>query len=212
MNRRSLAVAALAGLLVAMPCVVSAVDGVAGKERIGARAGGIATFDGLNDAYGGGWDLTLFFQERFAEPLYLDVRIGAIYLGDLLFEELDDELLRTDGIQASMRLLYITAGLVYGRPLGGGYAGYVGAGAGIYSVSMLFDALNTPNISDQKFGFNGGVGMSRRLTTNWSLDANAFVHYFMVEQNIEDVYYAFTDGADAPLLLDISVGIIVDLR
>jgi len=211
-SRVALAVASLAGLLLLDPRAAAAVDEAAGNERIGARVGGIATFDGLKDAYGGGWDITLFFHERLSPSFFLDFRLGAIYLGDLKFEDLDDQLLFTPGIESAMRLLYITGGFIYGRPIGGGYSAYTSVGAGIYSVSMVFDAVNAPNVSDQNFGFNGGLGVSKRLSTNWSLDANALVHYFLVDQNIEDVYFAFTDGADAPVLLDIAVGVIIDLR
>jgi hypothetical protein len=135
-----------------------------------------------------------------------------MYLGELKFEELDDQLLRVPDITSSMRFLYITGGFLYGRPIGGGYAAYVNAGGGIYSVSMVFDAVNAPNVSDQRFGVNGGLGIAKRLSTNWSFDLSGVVHYFWINDEIEDVYWAFTDGADPPLLLDISFGVIVDLR
>lgn len=213
MNGRFLAAIAFAGVLIAVPRISAAVDDIAAKERIGFRVGGVATSDGLNDAYGNGWSLTLFFTERIARPLLLDIRIGAIYLGDLAYEDLDDQLTNTPGIQGSMRLLYVSIGPMFGRSLGGSYSMYGSAGIGIYSVSMVFEGgLTAFDLSDQYIGFSGGLGLVRRLSGSWSLEAAASAHYLPVDESIDDIYYAFTDGADAPMLLDFTVGLAVDLR
>jgi hypothetical protein len=213
MNVRPLVVLALAGLAASAPGVARAVDEVAAKERAGVRAGGVLTFDQLNEAYGGGWGLTLYFNERLTRPLFLDFRLGALYLGDLQLEQLDDALTNTPNVQGAMRLLYLTGGVVLGRPLGNGYALYGSAGAGVYSVSVVFDTgVSAFDFSDQNLGFNGGLGLTRRISGNWCLEGNATVHYFLVDSNLDDLYYAFTDGDDSPLIVDIAVGVIVDLR
>ena len=72
MNRRPLVVCALAGLLLGTPVVSRAIDSIAARERIGVRVGGLSTNDGLNDAYGTGWEITLFFTEQITRPLLLD--------------------------------------------------------------------------------------------------------------------------------------------
>ena len=129
---------------------------------------------------------------------------------------LDDILLNSAGVTGSMRVLYFSVGPMFGWPVGGGYGAYASAGLGIYSASMVFDT-NTPstvnrNFSDQYIGFNGAFGVTKRLTANWSLEANAAVHYFNTGKAIDDVYYAFTGAADDPLLLDIAAGIVIDIR
>lgn len=213
MNRRPVAAIVLACLVLVVPRVSSALDEVAAKERVGVRVGGVATFDGLDDAYGGGWSLTLFFTERITRPLLLDIRLGAIYLGDLAYEDLDDELTNSPGIQGSMRILYISIGPMYGKQLGGNYTMYGSAAAGIYSVSMEFKGgLTAFDLSDQYFGVQGGLGLQRRISGNWCIEANGTVHYFPIDKTTSDLYYAFTDGADDPLLLDIAVGLTLDLR
>jgi len=195
------------------PASSSAFDQLAGKERIGVRAGGLITMDGLNDAYGDGWDFTLFFTERLTHHLLLDVRLGALYLGELKFEHLDDTLLHQSGVQGSMRILYISVGPMIGNPLGGPWSMHAAAGAGVYSVSMVFTDVLTPfDLSDQKFGFNGGLGFARRIAGNWSIEADGTAHYFTVDENIDDLYFAFTDGADAPLIFDVTLGLVLDLR
>lgn len=216
MNRNALVASALAVAVLATPVASRAVDEASAKERIGVRAGGVATFDGLNEAYGGGWSLTIFFTEALSRSFLLDVRLGAIYLGDLKFEELDDMLTNSFGIQGSMRMLYFSVGPMMAFPIADGYSGYISAGLGIYSASMLFSiSTNTTpyrNFSDQYIGFNAALGATRRLTTNWSFEANAAVHYFNASNALDDVYYTFTGGANDPILLDIAAGIVIDLR
>lgn len=195
------------------PGVSHAIDELAARERVGFRAGGLATNDGFNDAYGGGWGLTLFFTEQIVRPLLLDVRLGALYFGDLKFPELDDQLTNSPGVVGAMRILYFSAGPLYGRPITGATSLYGSAAVGVYSISMQFDTGVTAfDFSDQHIGFNGGLGVIRRLSTNWSFDANGTVHYVLTENNIQDLFYAFTDGADSPLIIDIAVGLTVDLR
>jgi opacity protein-like surface antigen len=213
MTSRIALVAASVCACLLFPTSSRAFDQLAGKERIGVRSGGLITMDGLNEAYGNGWDLTLFFTERLTHHLLLDVRLGALYLGELKFEHLDDELLHQSGAQGSMRILYISLGPMVGTSIGGPYSMHVAAGAGIYSVSMVFTEVLTPfDLSDQKFGFNGGLGFARRISGNWSIEADGTAHYFLIEENINDLYFAFTDGADPPLIFDLTLGLTVDLR
>lgn len=214
MKRRGLvACGLLAMALVVIPCSGYAVDATAAKERVGVRVGGVATFDGLNDAYGDGWSLTLFLTERISGSFLLDIRLGALYLGDLKLTELDDQLTNTPNVQGAMRVLYFSAGPMVGFSLGGPYSMYAGAGLGVYSVSMQFDTgISAFDFSDQQLGFNGGLGLVRRISTNWSMEANGAVHYFLIDEAETDLYYAFTDGADPPLLLDITFALVLDLR
>ncbi len=211
-SRLALAAATVCACLL-FPASSHAFDELIGKERLGVRSGGLTTFDGLNDAYGGGWDLTLFFTEKLARHVLLDVRLGALYLGDLKLEHLDDEITHQAGIQGAMRILYISLGPMVGRSLGGGYSVDLAAGAGIYSVSMVFENALTPfDLSDQELGFNGGVGFGRRISANWSIEANGTVHYFLISKDANNLYFAFTDGADAPVILDLTLGLTIDLR
>lgn len=213
MNTRPLVACALAALLLGAPNACRAIDEIAANERVGVRVGGLSTFDGLNDAFGTGWQVTLFFTEKIKRPLLLDIRLGALYLGDLKYTQLDDDLTNSRGVQGAMRILYMSGGLMYGVPITDALTMYASAAAGLYSVSMVFDnGVSAFDFSDQQLGFNGGLGMVRRISANWSFDASATAHYFMVEHNIHDLFYAFTDGADDPLILDFAVGVILDLR
>ncbi|HEX5131028.1 MAG TPA: hypothetical protein VFX92_00925 [Candidatus Krumholzibacteria bacterium] len=205
----ALLLAGLAVPLLTRPA--AAIDDAAGRERLGVRASYITSNDGLRDSYGDGWDLTLYFTETVLSKLVLDIRLGAIYLGEALKPDLDDQITNSYGVVSQMRVLYFSVGPMVGFRLGGANTGYASAGVGIYSVSIQLDsAISAYDLSDQEVGFNGGIGIARRLSTNWSLEGNATVHYFGIASN--NLYGLFTENADSPLLLGIGLGVTVDLR
>jgi hypothetical protein len=213
MTRRCCAFLAAACALVVFPRAAAAVDEAAGQERLGVRIGYVEAFDGLHASYGNGWDLTLFFHEKLYRKILLDIRLGAIYMGDALDPDLDDAITFSPGIVSQMRFLYFSAGPMAGFKIGSANSAYASLGVGVYSVSMTFSSgVSAFDYSDQHIGFNGGLGLSRRLSTNWSFELNGAVHYFGVDSNASDLYWVFTNGADSPLLVGIAAGLTVDLR
>jgi len=192
-----------------------AVDDLASQERLGGRIGYIESFDGVNAYYGPGWDVTLLFNERIYSRLFLDVHVGAIYLGDILDPDLDDFITKTPNVESEMRTFYFSVGVLYGIPLGSGaYTLTTSLAAGVYSVSVAFAAeFVADDISDQYFGGNGGLGLVRRLGTSWSLEANCTVHYFNTDANYGDLLWVFTKTtAEDPVMVGVSLGLVVDLR
>jgi hypothetical protein len=211
MRRRLLMIAAAAILLVPRPGF--AVDEAAASERLGVRFGGLRAFDGLDEKYGSGWEMTLFFTEELGSRLLLDIRLGALYMGQLKDAELDDEITRQEGTESSMRIFFFSGGPLLGFSLGSSASGYVSAAAGIYSVSMEFESVLTAfDASEQYLGFSAGGGISQRIATSWCIEANCTVHYVLTGGDPTDLYYAFTGGADEPLIVGLGIGVAVDLR
>jgi hypothetical protein len=204
---------AAAVLLIASALPAAAMDPTASKERVGIRFGFDGTNDGLHDTFGDGWDATLFFTEKITTRFLLDIRLGAIYLGDMQTPELDDEITNMPNVVSEMRFLYFSVGPIVSVPLGGANTGYASLGLGVYSVSLLFDSGVTAfDFSDQHLGLNGGLGISRRIATSWCVELNGTVHYFDVDTQSSDLYWKFTDGADNPLLISVALGVTLDLR
>jgi hypothetical protein len=193
------------------PC--RAIDDLAGQERLGGRIGYIETYDGLHQYYGPGWDVTLFFNERIYSRLFLEIDVGAIYLGDILDPEVDDALTGYDDIESEMRIFYFSVGAVYGFPLGN-YNLTTGLAAGVYGVSVAVKTdFVADDLSDQYFGGNASLGIARRIATSWTLEANSVVHYFNTNQTPDDLLWWFTNfTAEDPILLGLSLGVVIDLR
>ena len=195
------------------PC--RAIDDLAAQERLGGDIGYVETFDGVHQYYGSAWDVTLYFNERLASRLYLDVDVGAIYLGDPLDPELDDHLTGYDNIESEMRMFYFSVGVLYGFPLGSGnYSLTTGLAGGVYSVSMAFKTeFVADDYSSQYFGGNATLGIAKRIATNWTLEATCVAHYFDTEEALNDLFWVFTNfTAVDPFLLGLSFGVVIDLR
>jgi hypothetical protein len=199
-------------MCLALPVASRAFDETAGKERIGVRAGGVATNDGFKDAYGGGWDLTLFFTER-SHTIFFSMSVSAPSTwATSSSSELDDKLLNQSGIRHPCAF----SSLRWDRWWARGSPGRIPCtwrGRGhLFGQHDDRQRADARRFSDQNFGFNGEFGLARRISTNWSIEAEAAAHYMLIKKDISDVYFAFTDGADAPLIFDATLGITVDLR
>jgi opacity protein-like surface antigen len=187
------------------------------QERLGARAAFAGTVGDLNQHFGHGYDLTLYFTERLIGTFYLDVRIGATYFGDLLIPEIGETFARrqnilfTGGVTSEMRLAYLTLGPQYTSDISDTKTVYFSAGLGIYTVSMYFDTgVQAADFSDQHFGVSAGIGMFWRITDNWNLDFNATLQSLWTDQ--DDLYPIFTGGGHNPMLLVAGVGLAMNLR
>ena len=203
----------LLSLVVVRP--TRAVDNLASQERLGGRIGYIETFDGVHAYYGDGWDVTLMFNERLFSRLFLDIHVGAIYLGDILDPELDDFITKTPNAESELRTFYFSVGLLYGIQLGqSGYTITTSAAAGVYSASIAFAAeFVADDFSDQYFGGNGSIGLVKRVGTSWALEANCTAHWFDTGAGYDDLLWVFTKTtAQDPLMLGVSFGVLIDLR
>jgi hypothetical protein len=203
------------GVLVAVwarPCF--AMDDVAADQRLGARAGYVETFEGLNDQYGPGWNITLLFQQRVWSHLFFELNVGAIYYGEPLDPEIDDDITNIDNIETELRTFYFSGGAAYGIPLGGGYTLTTSVAVGIYSASLAVQTdFVADDLSDQYFGGQAGLGLAWRVGTSWSLEASSTVYYFATDAQLDDLLWFFSDGTiEDPMLLGINVGVVVDLR
>jgi opacity protein-like surface antigen len=181
------------------------------RERLGVRVSLAGTAGELNKYFGHGYDFTLYFTERIRNPFYLEVQIGATYMGDLLKPEIAEQLTRIQDIQSEMRFAYLTLGPQYTRPFSESHTLYASLGVGIYTVSMLFDTgVQAFDESDQIFGVNGGIGMYWRITTNWNIDVNSKLTKMWTDD--DDIYRLFTDGHNSPWVLAVGLGLAMDLR
>jgi hypothetical protein len=220
MRRLPLA-AALALILVGALCT-GAFAQAPPRERLGARFGYILSSGGLRDSYGDGGNLTLHFAEHLQSGVYVQFQLGAIGMGDLLRPELAPQVgsvggkyvvFLADGIETEMRILYITVGMQYAGNLSELWTGYGGVGAGIYSVSIPWTTgVESDVFSDQHLGANATLGAMFRFTRTLNIDAGAALHFFHNSASPFDLYYGFTGGDTNPLIVEIALGLVLDLR
>lgn len=183
------------------------------RERLGIRAGYVKTTGKFNEHFGDGSYMTLHFSERIINSLYLDFKIGAIYMGDLLKPEIAESLTLVEGIDSEMRVLSFTAGPQYTYSSSDNITWYGSAGLGVYSVSILHDTgIQAFDYSDQHFGINGGIGVMWRFAATWNVECNLTTHKVWTSADTGDLYYLFTNEDTSPLMYQFGFGISMELR
>jgi opacity protein-like surface antigen len=198
-------------ILTNVSLVNAQVPGEQPRERLGARVSFTGTVGALNEHFGTGYDFTLYFTERLSRSWYLEVRIGATYMGDLNKPEIAEQRTRIEGISSEMRLAYLSLGPQYTWVTSETQTLYGTLGIGIYSVSMLYDTgVQAFKENNQNFGMNGGVGFLWRITTNWNIELNTTVQHLRTD--IGDLYYIFTSSGQNPWLFSVGFGVAMDLR
>jgi hypothetical protein len=183
------------------------------RERLGGRLGYVDTFSGTHEHYGAGWNANIYFTERLWKALFLDIRIGAIYLGDLLQPEVAQAFTGVP-VDSEMRTLFFSVGPQIAWSMSERITPYFGAGIGVYSTSVIFaTSIQSVDLSDQHLGGNGSVGVLLRFTNTWNLDLNVTLHHFRTSSSIGDLFYIFTGrSAEDPFMLQAAVGLTIDLR
>jgi opacity protein-like surface antigen len=181
------------------------------RERLGARAAFAGTVTDLNDSFGNGYDFTLYFTEKIWRPVYLEIQIGATYLGDLLAPEVGERRTGIDEIASEMRLAYLTLGPQVASMVTETHTVYASLGLGIYTVSMLYDTgIQAFDESSQSLGMNCSLGLYWRISDNWNIEVNASASAL---QTGDDALYSwFTNNGRNPLLFGAGLGVAMDLR
>jgi hypothetical protein len=183
------------------------------RERLGIRAGYVEATGKFNEHFGDGSYMTLHFSEKVVWTLYVDFRIGATYMGDLLKPEIAENLTNIEGIDSEMRILFFTVGPQYTHGMGEKTTWYGSFGLGVYSVSILHDTgIQAFDYSDQHFGINGGLGVMWRFAATWNVEFNVTTHKFWTPAKRRDLYYIFTEEDTSPLMYQFGLGVSMDLR
>lgn len=185
------------------------------RERLGLRTGFAWTANDLEENFGGGLDLSLHFIQRIRKPFSVDVSLGAIYLGST-DTDITRQVFGTEFDDVSMRVLIITAAPMVEIPLGERTDVFLSAGVGIYAVSLILDqTLNEFDLTNNHFGVNLNAGLSRRIFTNWFLDAGVYLHKFWTDDELDpdspDWVYIYSEGDSSPLFWCITAGVALRL-
>jgi opacity protein-like surface antigen len=180
------------------------------RERLGLRAGYAWTANDISDKFAGGLDLSLHFIQRIKKPLSVDVTLGAIYLGST-GSEVTREFFGTEFDNVSMRILVITAAPMLEFPVGDRTDLFLSFGGGIYAVSLLLDqTLNQFDLTNNNFGISFNAGLSRRISTNWFLDAGLYLHKFWTDDTFNpanpDWIFVYSEGDSDPLFWCVTIG------
>jgi len=212
MNRFTIAVI----LILCAASATHAQDGVdeqsARREQLGIRVGYAATTSDLDNNFGAGLNLDMHFMQEIRKPLWLDVTLGAFYMGATDRTDITFDVFQQSFDQASMRILRFTvAPTIVGR-LDNATNVYVSGGAGIYVVSLLLDETFFQfDHVDNHLGLTAGGGITRQLSENWFLDFHMETHKFWTSTASDDMFYRYSEGDRNPFFYHAAVGLLLNL-
>lgn len=182
------------------------------RERLGIRTGYVGTSSDIDNSFGGGLNLALHYIQRIKKPFAIDFTLGAFYLGSSSRVDITRLLFGPGVDDASMRIITFTVMPMIEFPLNDRTHFFVGAGGGLYTLSVLLDSgFFQGDVTDNHVGVNGGAGLVHRITTNWFLDATVQVHKFYTGKKLDDLFFRYSEGDEDPLFFDISVGAMLRL-
>lgn len=204
--RRHAAIAAALALL-ALPGGTAA-QGIKGREIFGVRLGMVGSTMELDDAFGRGSELELFFIEGLTSWF----GIGASLSGHDFGKSKDiDKNIEWTGLPdpVDVTILSMTLTLYGQRSFTKRWSGAAETGGGLYttSTSIPAGAFTEGRITKNAPGLFCGAGISYRvLDSGLAINLAGKFHYVFSGTDIRQAVYAFT-GKDAVHYYQVTVGV-----
>jgi opacity protein-like surface antigen len=181
-------------------------------EKLGLRIGYVGTSSDLDDNFGGGLNLALHFTQRIRRLFYIDIMLGALYMGENSERDITLDFFGPGTDAASIRVITTTVAPLLELPMSSSTDAYVSAGIGLYTVSVLLESgFFAADVTDNHFGVNAGAGALYSLSDRWLLDFNAQIHRFWTPDDPQDMFYLYSEGDRNPLFYSVSVGVMIRL-
>lgn len=182
------------------------------RERLGLRAGYAATPSDLDDAFGGGLDLSLHWIQRIKYPFGFNVTLGAFYLGSTARDDITLSTFNRLFDKVSMRILRFTVSPMIEFNVSERTGLYASAGVGMYAVSLLVDEVFAEaDLTNNHVGVNLGAGAIQQLSENWFVELDVQLHKFWTSSDIDDMFFRYSSGDGDPLFYQASVGVMIRL-
>jgi hypothetical protein len=211
--RRIFLVAILATLPVIANAQGSAPHSRVAREKLGLRLGYVKSGSDIEKTFGDGMVVAVHFTERVKPPLFIDITLGAFYLGDAANEDITRSLFGPGVSGTSMRIIHFLAAPTIEFPITRRLLGYVSPGIGFYNASVLLDlGLIMSDISDSYFGASGTAGIYWGLSDRWNLDFNFTAHHIWTPEKQSDIFFLYSEGDSDPAFFQFCVGVTGELN
>jgi hypothetical protein len=183
-----------------------------GREKLGLRIGYVGTSGNIGRNFGNGSSITVHFTERIKPPLFIDISIGALYLGKANVDSIQGY--SVPGYSSSvyigdanMRVLYLTIAPTLEFSVTNSSIFYVSGALGLYSINVLLDRVFYGfDTSQEHFGANGTAGLYYAISDNWKLNFNFSTHFIWTSEKNSDMFYFYSEGESDPRFYEFSVG------
>lgn len=183
-------------------------EGIKGREILGLRAGGVLSSGPVHDKFGHGSEVEIHFIEGLNPWFGIDVALSSHNLGESKDREMNIEYTGLDR-PVKLQVFSATAAAIAVKQIGDRFSPTIEGGFGLYTLNGVIQAgLYEGSITDNQFGFYGGVGLLYRVTRSLFVNANAKYHYIFSGDDWRSTVYFYT-GEDRMSLYQITVGIAI---
>jgi hypothetical protein len=205
--RRSFGLFPIAVLVLASAVVNAAAQPQSGREKLGLRLGYIETNGNIDTNFGDGSSITVHFTERIKPPLFIEISIGALYLGKARVDSIQGHTEPVYIGDANMRILFLSVAPTIEFSTTNSSIIYVSGGIGLYSINVLLDRVFYGfDTSQEHFGASGTAGFYYAISDNWKLNFNFSTHFVWTSEKGTDMFYFYSEGDSDPRFYEFSVG------
>lgn len=182
--------------------------GIENREILGARVGAVVGEAAIDEAFGAGSELELYFVEGFGTWWGLGLSLSSHNFGASRDTLANIEYIG-ENRDVEMSVFSVTASAFALKHLGGRFTATAEAGGGLYAMTASIPAgFYQGNHTENRLGLCAGAGMLLRLSRGVSLNLNAKYHYVFVGNDMEEPIHAYT-GKSSASFYQIALGILL---
>lgn len=208
MNRRLSIYVLLATLLLVFTSPDAVGQGIKGREILGLRVGGVLSSGPLQEKFGDGSEIEIHFIEGIRPWLGINIALSSHNLGESHDRDKNIEYTGLDR-PVKLQIFSVTAAAIALTHAGDRFSPTIEGGLGLYTLNGVIQAgLYEGSITDNQFGFYGGVGLLYRLTRSLFINANAKYHYILSGDDWRSTVFFYT-GEERISLYQIALGIAI---
>lgn len=201
-------VAVCAVLIFCIPPVCHS-QGIKGEEILGVRIGAVVSSGNLNTAFGRGTEIEIHFIEGLGSWFGVTFSLSSHNFGESKNEEKNLAYTGNAFLNVDLQIYSATVGCITHTSIGEHLAMTAEAGGGLYTINTVIPAgFYEGNITDNQYGFYGGLGVLYRLSKSLSLNLNGKYHYVFSGEGNKHAIYFYT-GKERTSYYQIAVGIMI---
>lgn len=201
-------VAACAALVICMPTALHS-QGIKGEEILGLRIGAVASPGNLSTAFGRGTEIELHFIEGLGSWFGVTFALSSHNFGESKDEAKNLAYTGDAFLNVDLQIYSATVGCITHTSISDRFSATAEVGGGLYTINTVIPAgFYEGNITDNQYGFYGGLGLLYHLSKSLSLNLNGKYHYVFSGKGKEHAIYFYT-GKERTPYYQIAVGVMI---
>lgn len=204
-----IAITAACVLVVVGSAGAATAEGIDGEEILGVRIGAVASPGALKPAFGSGTEIEIHFIEGLNAWFGITFSLSSHNFGESKDKEKNLDYTGDAYLNVDLQIYSATVGCITHTSIGEHLAVTAEVGGGLYTINTVIPAgFYEGNITDNQYGFYGGLGLLYRLSKSLSLNLNGKYHYVFSGDDDRHAIYFYT-GKERTPYFQIALGVMI---